>query len=88
MLITRRSTWSDITRTRDLPVTEEQMAMFKKGELVQVAFPQLSASDREFILTGMTDDEFNQMVDRALAEGGERAAAEFADTRLGEGARE
>lgn len=28
---------------------------------IQQAFPNLSAADREFILTGITDEEWNQM---------------------------
>jgi hypothetical protein len=43
---------------------EEFMESFKKwrsGTLIQNAFPSLSESEREFILTGSTDDDWDQM---------------------------
>jgi hypothetical protein len=61
MLVTRKSIASGKTRTRDLPITELQMFKFNSGELAQDAFPNLSDSDREFIMTGVTDDEWNMM---------------------------
>lgn len=62
MRITRVSDWSGIERTMDLDVTAEQMSAYANGELVQRAFPQLSDDDREFILTGMTHDEWEEMI--------------------------
>ncbi len=48
-------------RTLDLPVTEEQIAAYAAGELIQNAFPHLSASEREFIKTGITDEEWDEL---------------------------
>jgi hypothetical protein len=60
MKITRTSSFTGITRTMDLfGVTEAQMRAFENGALVQRAFPQLTSAEREFILTGITDDEWN-----------------------------
>jgi hypothetical protein len=59
MEITRTSMFSGIKRTRNLPVTEEQLQMYINGALIQDAFPNLSASDREFIMTGVTDEEWD-----------------------------
>ena len=59
MKVTRRSGLSDIVRTRDLDITEEQYERYRKGELIQKAFPNLSLDDREFILTGATPEEWN-----------------------------
>lgn len=60
MTITRTSNLSGVTRTRDLPVTEDQMARFQSGvATIQDIFPQLSPSDREFIKTGITDEEWD-----------------------------
>lgn len=59
MKFTRTSMFSGIKRTRDLPVTEEQLQKYINGALIQDAFPNLSASDREFIMTGVTDDEWD-----------------------------
>jgi hypothetical protein len=48
-------------RTLDLPVTEEQIAAYAAGELIQNAFPHLSAGEREFIKTGITDEEWDEL---------------------------
>jgi hypothetical protein len=60
MQITRTSPFTGITRTLDLPVTFAQMAEYQNGALLQDAFPDLSAGDREFIKTGITDEEWEQ----------------------------
>lgn len=49
---------SGIIRTLDLPVTEDQMKMFENGVLIKTAFPNLSAVEQEFILTGISADEW------------------------------
>lgn len=61
MQITRTSIASGKTRTLDLPVTEEQFKAWKGGLLVQKAFPHLSDDEREFIMTGITADEWDEM---------------------------
>lgn len=61
MIIQRKSVISGIVRQRDLDVTAEQIARWQGGELIQNVFPHLSVSDREFIVTGTTDDEWNQL---------------------------
>ena len=58
MKITRRSPFSGIVTTLDLPVTEAQLIAYNNGALIQVAFPNLSADDREFIMTGITAAEW------------------------------
>lgn len=64
MLITRTSPWSGITHSLDLDVTEEQMVAHHKGLSIQKAFPNLTDSEREFYMTGITakewDETFNQ----------------------------
>ena len=64
MLITRRSPLSGKVNTRDIPVTEAQLANWEAGMLIQNAMPNLSADDREFIKTGITPEEW----DAALGE--------------------
>ena len=61
MLITRTSTLSGHTSSMDIDVTLEQMASWEQGELVQNAMPNLSADEREFIMTGITPTEWNEM---------------------------
>jgi len=59
MKITRTSILTGITRTIDLPVTPGQILDLKGGTLIQTAMPDLSADDREFIMTGITGDEWD-----------------------------
>ena len=54
MQITRTSPVSGITRTLDLNVTKEQINSWNSGVLIQQAFPNLTASEREFIKTGLS----------------------------------
>jgi len=58
--ITRTSMLSGIDRTKTFDITYDQYyAWYTEGELIQNAMPNLSASDREFIMTGITDEEWN-----------------------------
>jgi hypothetical protein len=62
MLITRTSTLSGITRTLDLDVTPAQVELYSAGGvLIQDAFPQLAKEQREFIKTGITAEEWDEM---------------------------
>ena len=61
MEITRTSMYSGITRSRLLDITEEQLAAYRDGALIQNAFPHLSDDDREFFLTGITRNEWIEM---------------------------
>lgn len=61
MLIKRKSFATGVVREIDIDVSAEQMADFEGGSLVENAFPQLSADDREFILTGITADEWKDL---------------------------
>jgi len=64
MKITRTSMFTGVTRTLDLPVTQEQLDSWESGTLIQEAMPQLSADDREFVMTGVIgaewDEEFSE----------------------------
>lgn len=60
MKITRKSGFTGIERTREIPVTPEQMKAWQDGELIQNAMPNISAGDREFIMTGITEDEWDE----------------------------
>lgn len=64
MLITKRSTLTGITHTRDIPVHKalydawERLPRVERPN-VQRAFPTLSADDREFIISGSTPEEWD-----------------------------
>lgn len=61
MIITRKSIISGTLYIRDLDVTQAQLVAYEDGALLQDAFPQLSADDREFIKTGISSLEWLQM---------------------------
>ncbi|MAC52449.1 MAG: hypothetical protein CME31_07885 [Gimesia sp.] len=61
MKITRVSMFSGIERTLDINVTQEQLDDYESGTLLQVAFFNLPAAEREFIKTGITDAEWNEI---------------------------
>ena len=50
---------SGVERTLDLPITEQQIAAWISGTLIQEAMPQLSAEEREFVLTGISSEEWD-----------------------------
>ena len=64
MKIKRTSQVTGITRTRDLDVTKEQLVRWEAGALIQDVMGHLSAADREFIITGITDDEWQALYNR------------------------
>ena len=61
MQITRTSMISGNTNTMELNVTLEQIAQWENGMNIQVAMPDLSAEEREFVKTGMTPTEWNEL---------------------------
>lgn len=60
MKVTRKSIITNVVRTIDLPITFDQLLRYEKGELLQNVFPNLTPSQREFIKTGITDNEWNE----------------------------
>jgi len=56
--ITRRSPFTGVTRTREINITLEQLRVYEMGAMVQEAFPHLSQDDREFIKTGISEEEW------------------------------
>ncbi len=62
MIVTRTSQVSGVRRSLDLPVTQEQLDNYARGGvLIQHAFPGLPKEDREFIKTGITAQEWDDM---------------------------
>jgi hypothetical protein len=60
MLITKISSLSGRKNTMELDVTQEQLDLYAEGvEKVQDVFPNLKASEREFIKTGITPNEWD-----------------------------
>jgi|TARA_R100001509_G_scaffold107878_1_gene64197 hypothetical protein len=59
MLITRTSSLSGNTNSMEIEVTQEQLSSWESGVLIQNAMPNLSADEREFIMTGITPEEWD-----------------------------
>ena len=49
------------TNTMELNVTQEQLTAWENGMNIQQAMPDLSAEEREFVKTGMTPTEWNEL---------------------------
>jgi hypothetical protein len=62
MLLTRRSDLTGNVSSREIDVTEEELALWRNGVLIQVAMPSLSNDDREFIKTGITPEEWDTLL--------------------------
>ena len=61
MKITRTSMLSGIAKTKEIACTEKELAAYEAGGiLLQNAFPTLSAGDREFIKTGIDNEEWEE----------------------------
>ena len=61
MQITKTSPVTGRVNTREIDVTEQQMKDWKNGALIQSVMPHLSPSDREFIMTGSTPEDWESM---------------------------
>lgn len=61
MKITRKNPFTGKNITRDIPVTQAQLDNWNNGKLIQDAMPNLSADDREFILTGILLEQWEDM---------------------------
>ena len=59
MLIRRISAFTGREHVRDIAVDPEDFARWQLGEHIQRAMPYLSDADREFIKTGVTQEEWN-----------------------------
>ncbi len=77
MKVTRTSVASGIKRTKNLNITEEQLAAYRRGNApIQDIFPNLSADDREFIMTGVAPGEWDEFFSEEydLTDGGDEPA--------------
>jgi hypothetical protein len=65
MLVTRTSQISKTQSTMDIDVTIEQMFRienrYSTKELIQDIVPNLSKEEREFLITGITPKEWNEL---------------------------
>ena len=58
LTVTNRSSMTGKVNTKELDITFAQFAAWHQGKLIQEVMPNLSADDREFLMTGITPDEW------------------------------
>ena len=63
MNITRINPFTGEQVTLDIPVNQAQLDAWNQGKLIQHAMPNLSADEREFILTGILPEQWDAMFD-------------------------
>jgi len=65
MLVTKTSQISKTESTLDLDITQDQLnrvnLRYTTGELIQNIVPNLSMEEREFLITGITPKEWNEL---------------------------
>lgn len=59
--VTQISVLTGDTHTRHIPITLEQYVSWRDGALIQDVMPDLSAGDREFMISGITPEEWEAM---------------------------
>lgn len=68
MNITRKSAITGKIRTRNISVKPEDLALYESGVIsISDAMPYLNSSDREFILCGITRNEWKDAFSKELA---------------------
>lgn len=58
MKVTKRPPLSQVEHTLELDVTQEQLDRHAAGEFAQDVFPELDADAREFLISGITAQEW------------------------------
>ena len=61
MLITKVSPMDNSVNTLDLDITEQQYASWQSGELIQNAMPNLTPDEREFLISGLLPNQWDDL---------------------------
>lgn len=65
MKVTKTSMFSGKTHTREINITPAQLERWQNGHhAIQAMFPHLPAEDREFLMTGVTPEEWDEHMGR------------------------
>lgn len=60
MLVTRLSPVTGNINSMELEISADQVRAFRSGALIQDAMPNLNHVEREFFLTGMTEEDWKE----------------------------
>jgi hypothetical protein len=63
MLIQKEHGLTGTVRTLELDITVEQFENWQNGMLIQDAMPNLTADEREFLITGLLPHEWDEFMD-------------------------
>lgn len=67
MIIKRKSAFSGVERSKDIPVDPKDYAEFEAGYgSIQELMPYLTDEDREFILSGITPQEWKNAFSKEI----------------------
>lgn len=61
MQISKISSFTGKLHCRDIQVTMDQINRWQNGELIQNVMPDIGADDREFLMTGVTPEEWAEV---------------------------
>ena len=61
MLVGKKSQLSGKSHEMEIDVSEKQITLWMEGALIQDVMPNLSPDEREFLMTGITPAEWNEM---------------------------
>ena len=61
MLIERESLFSHSINELEIDVTPEQLKAWEDGELIQDVMPNLTPDEREFLMTGIMENEWEEI---------------------------
>lgn len=59
-VVTKLSPFSGKCHTSTLSLTDDQYSRWLGGELIQYALPHLNDDEREFLISGITPEEWNE----------------------------
>ena len=62
MLVRRKDPFTGLHNTLDLNITQEQIDEWRAGAFIQDVMPNLTPSQREFLITGIWDDSWEKFV--------------------------
>ena len=76
MKITKRSFWTGLEHTLDLPISDDQIQQLLDGGHIDTVLSNLTAAEREFVISGITEDEYKVEVDAGVMSYGQEADPE------------
>ena len=62
MIITRPHPFTGENNQMDLDVNKEQMAAWLRGQPINLAMPNLTPDEREFLISGLLPGEFDDLM--------------------------